>query len=258
MPHLPASLSLAGTVSNNAGVMPLRTILVWAVGSPITLVLFICVLLASLVDRSGNLVHSISAFWFRIILALSGVRVEVTGVENVPADRPVIFISNHQGAFDIPVLQACLPVQFRWVAKRSLFSIPVVGWTMRLARYIAIDRENPQKAAQSMEAAAEKIKGGTSVIVFPEGTRSDTGELLPFKRGSFLLAARSGVDIVPVALNGTNVIMKRGSLKIAPARVTLRIGEPMPTRGVRTRELMNTTREAVSGLLAGGKVIDGG
>ncbi len=232
--------------------MYLRTLLVWTAGLPITAVLFTIILLSLLVDRSGRYVHSIGALWCRIILALSGVRVRVQGLENLAGDRPRVFLSNHQGAFDIPVLQGYIPVQFRWVSKKSLFRIPVVGWSMTLAGYIAVERENTKKALRDLLRAAEKIKNGTSVVVFPEGTRSTTGRLLPFKKGAFILARRSGADIVPLAVSGTKDIMKKGSLMIAPAEATISIGRPFPTEGRTEDELMQMTLEEITKLLAQG------
>jgi len=229
--------------------MYLRTLLVWTAGLPVTGVLFAIILLSLLVDRSGRIVHAIGAFWCRIILGLSGVKVTVKGQENIRGHGPVIFLSNHQGAFDIPVMQGYIPFQFRWIAKKSLFSIPVVGWSMRLAGYISIERENSKKAFKGLLRAAEKIKNGTSVLVFPEGTRSATGRLLTFKKGAFLLARKSGVEIVPIAIEGTKDIMKKGSLAVTPAHATLSIGKPFPSKGKTEKELMQRTREEIKGLL---------
>ena len=226
-----------------------RTLLLWVVGLPITMALFVLVLLSAVVDRRGRLVHSIGAFWCRIILALSGVKVSVTGAGSLPTDRPVIILSNHQGAFDIPVLQGYLPLQYRWLAKTSLFKIPVIGWTMWLAGYIGIERESATKAFKSLKRAAKKVKDGTSVLAFPEGTRSETGELLPFKKGVALLVAMSGVDVVPVAVKGTAGVMRRGSYSVTPARVTLKIGEPFSTDGMKAKDINKRAREAIAGLL---------
>ena len=226
-----------------------RTLLLWVAGLPITLMLFVVVLLSLLVDRSGRCVHSIGAFWCRIVLALSGVRVTVRGIENVPKDRPVTILSNHQGAYDIPVLQAYMPMQYRWVAKKSLFSIPVIGWTMTLAGYIDIERDDAGKAYKSIEAAAEKVFSGTSILIFPEGTRSQDGTLLPFKKGAFRLAMGSDVDILPVAVQGTGGIMKRGRYSITPAAVTLSFAPPISTEGATAVELRNRTKEAIAAML---------
>lgn len=230
--------------------MILRTLIVWGIGLPITLVLFFVVMLSLLMRGGGNAVHSIGAFWCRIILKLSGVRVTVKGMNNLPKEGPVIMLSNHQGAFDIPVLQAYIPMQFRWVAKKSLFRIPVVGWSMRFAGYIGIERENVGEALKSLDNAAGKIKSGTSVIIFPEGTRSETGRLLPFKKGAFMLAAKSGVPVVPVAVSGTKDIMKKGGYSITPAEVTVAIGRPFSAEGVGLTELRTMTKEAITELIA--------
>ncbi len=225
--------------------MLFRTFLVWAAGLPVTLFLFLFVLISMAFDRSGCAVHSIGSLWSRIILGLAGVKVETTGLENIPSKGPVIIASNHKGVFDIPVLQGYLPLQFRWVAKKELFRIPVIGWSMHLAGYIPIDRSRAGKAYRSIEAAAEKIRSGTSVLIFPEGTRNPGRGLLGFKRGGFLLAHRSGVPILPVAINGTADIMRRGSLLIRPARVRLSVGSPIDTQGLEEQELRKKTREAI-------------
>ncbi|MEK6790450.1 MAG: lysophospholipid acyltransferase family protein [Deltaproteobacteria bacterium] len=230
--------------------MPLiRTVITWLIGLPITLILFIAVLISLALDRSGSSVHSIGALWCRVILRLAGVIVTVRGAENIPEGSPVILLSNHQGAFDIPALQGCLPLQFRWVAKKSLFSIPVIGWSMRFAGYIGIEREHGSKAYRSIVRAAKKIQTGTSVLVFPEGTRSGGAGLLPFKRGAFLLAVKSGVPVIPVAINGTKDIMKKGGLLITPHNVTITIGRPIETNGMDEKALSDVTRRMMENLL---------
>ena len=229
--------------------MFLRTFIVWAIGLPLTFVVFILVSLIFMFDRSGSVVHSIGVLWCRIILALSGVRVRVEGTENIPKGGPVIFLSNHQGAFDIPALQGYIPVQFRWVAKKSLFKIPVIGWTMSLAGYIGIDRENAAEAMRNIEEASGKIRGGTSVLVFPEGTRSDTGALLPFKRGAFVLVSKSAVPVVPVAIQGTRDIMKRGRYSIRPSEVRISFGAPLEAKEQDGGDLRRAARCAIEGLM---------
>lgn len=215
--------------------------------------MFFLVILSFFFDRKGNAVHSIGRFWSRAILLLAGVHVNVKGIENIPKGRPVIIASNHQGAFDIPVLQGYIPLSFRWIAKKSLFKIPVIGWSMSLAGYIAIERESGSKAYRSIIKAAEKIRSGTSVLIFPEGTRSESGEVLPFKKGGFLLSQKSGVPILPVAIKGTAGIMKRGSIWITPSEVSVSIGRPIETEGVEEEKLRQTAKEAVEGMLRPGK-----
>src|SRR3989338_2146647 len=207
-----------------------RTLFVWIIGLPVTIILFIFVILPLTFDRSGNAIHSIGRLWSRILLFLSGVTVEIKGTENLLQDGPQILASNHQGAFDILALQAFIPMQFRWVAKKSLFKIPIVGWSMSLAGYVGIERERASTAYKSIEAAAERIKNGTSVLIFPEGTRSATGELLPFKRGGFLLAVKSGVPVIPISITGTKDIMKKESILIRPGWIKIVIGIPIQTK----------------------------
>ncbi|MEK6539765.1 MAG: lysophospholipid acyltransferase family protein [Deltaproteobacteria bacterium] len=225
--------------------MLIRTLLVWLIGLPVTIFLFILVIISLIFDRSGKAIHSIGRLWSRILLFLSGVTVEVKGLENILAGKPQIFASNHQGAFDILALQAFIPIQFRWVAKRSLFKIPIIGWSMSLAGYVSMDRERAGSAYRSIETAAEKIRNGICVLIFPEGTRSATGELLPFKRGGFLLAIKSGAPVVPLSIQGSTGIMRKGSLFIRPGLIKIAIGRPIQTAGADEKALMAGVRKAI-------------
>jgi 1-acyl-sn-glycerol-3-phosphate acyltransferase len=138
---------------------------------------------------------------------------------------------NHQSNFDIPVLLGCLPVQFRWLAKAELFKIPIFGRGMRSAGYISIDRFNRESAFQSISEAAQKIRGGVSVMIFPEGTRSKDGKIRPFKKGGFVLAVDAGVPIIPIILHGTRSIMPKGQLRVYPGNVLIDIKKPVETSG---------------------------
>lgn len=225
--------------------MLIRTLSVWLIGLAVTIFLFIAVILSLIFDRSGNSIHSIGALWSRILLLLSGVTVEIKGAENLLQDRPQLIASNHRGAFDILALQAFIPIRFRWVAKKSLFKIPFIGWSMSLAGYVSIDREKAGSAYKSIERAAEKVKKGASVLIFPEGTRSAAGSLLPFKRGGFLLAIKSGVPIVPVSIRGTENLMKKESVLIRPGAVKIVIGKPIPVSDADEKLLMEMVRKAI-------------
>ena len=229
----------------------IRSVAVWVLWVPITVFATLLIALVWPFDRQCTLMHNICVLWARLVVAVSGVKVRVTGLQNVPRGQPVLFLSNHQGAFDIPALQSVLPVQFRWVAKKNLFKVPFVGWSMRLAGYISIDRENPAEAVKSMEEAAEKMSRGSSVVIFPEGTRSETGALLPFKRGAFMLARKSGRPIVPVAISGTSGILKKGGFIVNPVRVTIAIGSPIPIGSSDEKELRNMTKRQVEAMLKG-------
>lgn len=236
---------------------------------PYTLAVFLLVLISLIFDRSGRFIHNLGISWFKTLLMLSGVKVRVEGMEHMPQEGPIVIVSNHQGIFDIPALQGHLPIQFRWIAKKSLFKIPVIGWSMTFAGHIPIDRENIKNALRSMDSAAKKIRSGTSVLIFPEGTRSKSSDLLPFKRGGFHLAAKSGVPILPVALKGTQNIMHSGNPVIRPEVVTIAIGPLIHHEGKNDKVLLKETNEAVALLyygkegmeergLGGGKVEEGG
>lgn len=186
-------------------------------------------MLSALWDRSGNTSHRISSLWARSLCKLNGIHVEIKGLENISKDRAQIFVANHQSFFDIFALSGYLPVQIRWVAKASLFKIPFVGWSMKAAGYISVDRSNKKKAYQSFVATVEKIKQGNSVVIFPEGTRSEDGTIGPFKKGGHLLAIRAKAPMVPLTLIGTGNIIKKGSLIIKPGPVKIIVSPPTLT-----------------------------
>ena len=173
-----------------------RSVLLWISIVISTVGLSILAFITFPFDRNGNIVHHYARWWAKIQLLVSGVRVKVGGLEHLDKETPYIYMSNHQGSYDIFALLSCLPVQFRWIAKRELFAIPILGWAMGAANYISIDRSGRRKALESIERAARKIKGGVSVVIFPEGTRSRDGSIQPFKRGGFTLALKSGIPII--------------------------------------------------------------
>jgi 1-acyl-sn-glycerol-3-phosphate acyltransferase len=218
-----------------------RTLLTWLIGVPAATLFFLLMIPAALVDKSGNSMHALATMWVRLIVWLAGIRVDASGLEKTP-EGPVIFASNHSGTFDIPVLQSVLPLQFRWMAKRSLFSLPVIGWAMTLAGYIPIDVGRAAKVFKSLDAAASKISAGTSVLIFPEGSRNRSMKLMPFKRGGFYLALKSGVPIVPVAIRGTREIMKTGGVMIRPGKVRVVVCDPIQTTGLEGAKLEEQLR----------------
>ncbi len=236
-------------------------IIVWTVTA--TFVLALVAVGVSLFSRSGDFVHLIARLWGRSILWVSGVRVVVHGRERLDPSRACIFMANHQSNFDIPVLLGHLPVQFRWLAKAELFRILLFGRAMRGAGYIPIDRQDRAAAFHSLREAAEKIRAGASIVIFPEGTRSADGELKAFKKGGFVLALQAKAPVVPIGIRGTREVMPKGSLWIRPGRVTVAIGEPIDLAGgaFPTKEaLMETVRrailEAMGSFRAGGACCD--
>jgi 1-acyl-sn-glycerol-3-phosphate acyltransferase len=185
-------------------------------------------LLLGLVDRSGRGAHRIAQHWARLLLRVCGVRVVVSGAENIPTG-PALYAANHCSALDIPILFGHLPVSFRIIYKRSLSLIPFLGWYLVLGGHIAIDRGNPFKAKRSLAAAAARIRGGTSVAVFPEGTRSPDASVRHFKRGSFQLALNAGVPVVPVSLVGVKRLVPKGVRSLRQGTVELRVHPPIAT-----------------------------
>lgn len=225
-----------------------RTIFVWSCIVIATLVLGIVAFLTYPLDRNGKIVHLYARLWGKVALIANRVKVKVKGLDYIKDGGPYIFMSNHQGSYDIFALLGCLPIQFKWLAKKELFSIPFFGWTMASAGYISIDREGTRETVIAMNEAAEKIRDGMSVVIFPEGSRSLDGNLKPFKKGGFSLAIKSRVPIVPITIKGSREIMPPGHLTVKPGRIEIRIGKPIETKELTLKDrpyLMERVREAI-------------
>ena len=209
----------------------IRSALLVVIAVVVTAFMSICAFLFPLISPGENKVHKIANLWARMLLWLTSTRVDVIGRENVLKNKPQIFMANHQSDFDILIVLAHIPGQFRWIAKKELFKIPVFGKAMRNAGYIEIDRQNHEKALKSLDEAAQKIREGKSVVTFPEGTRSKDGKIRPFKQGMFHLAIQAGVPIVPISIIGANEIMPKRTLKVKPGRITMVIDQPVDVSG---------------------------
>jgi len=191
----------------------------------------VCALISVLFDRSGNACHSIVArSWARPIVKVSGVRVDVEGEGNFDPSQPLVFMANHQGHYDIFAVAGFLPAQVRFMAKKELYKIPVFGWAMRSVGHIRIDRDNRQQAFASYDRAAEQIRNGTSVFVFAEGTRSPNADVLPFKKGGFVLAIKAGVPIVPITISGGHKVLPKQKLVLRRGVIKMVIDKPIETR----------------------------
>ena len=226
---------------------------------PATAVFSVIAIIVSFFSRSGNSVHIIARIWSKTILFVSGIDVTVEGFANIDPSQSYIYMSNHRSNFDIPVLLGCLPIQFRWLAKAELFKVPIFGRAMRGAGYVKIDRSNRKSAFKSIDQVAAKMKNGVSVMIFPEGTRSEDGTVKPFKKGGFVMAVDTGTPIVPVILRGTRSVMAKGSWRIHPDNVTLSIEKPIDTTGF-TRDtkddLIKTVRSVISEVFEKGTKFD--
>jgi 1-acyl-sn-glycerol-3-phosphate acyltransferase len=209
-------------------------------------------LLASLFDSDGCLQHKISRVWSRMLLWVSGVRMEIDGLENIHPGASYVFVSNHASLMDTPVVLAHLPVQFRFLAKKGLFLIPILGTHLRRAGHLPVVKDDPRASLKSMSDAARIIRERSySVLLFPEGGRS-AGELKEFKEGAAYIAIKAGVPAVPIGMMGTRQVLPMGSMQIMSGVVKLRIGVPIPTENLTLKDrgqLTQTLRDKVADLI---------
>jgi 1-acyl-sn-glycerol-3-phosphate acyltransferase len=226
-----------------------RTIFVWSSIVVATLGLGFLAFITYPFDRKGKVVHRYARLWGKVALWANRVRVSVEGIDDLKREGPYIFMSNHQGSYDIFALLGHLPFQFKWLAKKELFSIPFFGWTMAAAGYIRIDREGTRETVVAMNEAAEKIRNGISVVIFPEGSRSPNGTIQPFKKGGFTLAIKSKVPIVPMAISGSRDIMPKERLTASSGKIRMRIDHPIETAHFSMKDrngLMESVRERIT------------
>ncbi|MBN1356557.1 1-acyl-sn-glycerol-3-phosphate acyltransferase [bacterium] len=219
-----------------------RTCLIWTGGLLWTLVIAILALMVFAVSRSGNSVHWFSRIWSRFLLWLAGVKIRMKGLENVPADHSVLIVSNHQSLCDIFVMAGYLPLRFSWIAKREVFKVPFVGAAMKAANYVPIDRENREQAFQSLENASRILKRH-SVVIFPEGTRTRSGELGKFKHGAEHLLAQSGVPVLPVTITNSFERIPPETVGIVPGTINVQVDPEIRTDGLNRRQIAGLMRD---------------
>jgi 1-acyl-sn-glycerol-3-phosphate acyltransferase len=193
-----------------------------------TIVLGTLSLSSSLFERRGHFAHWCARTWSWLILATTGVRVQIRGLERLEPGRTYVFAANHQSIYDIPVLFTSLPYQLRIIAKDSLGSFPFLGWHLSRTGHLLVDRRKPDARGVFTWANGLTSKG-LSLIVFPEGTRSGTGHVGPFKGGSLYPAVQAGLPIVPISVAGSRHVMRKGRLMTCPGEVDVLVHEPIPT-----------------------------
>ena len=181
--------------------------------------------------------------WSRLILAISRVKVQVRGLEKLESEGVYIFVANHLSMFDIWAFLGCLPYQFKFVAKASLFRWPFLGWHLTRAGYIPVDRQHPRQILRTFQATGAKILSGFSLVIFPEGMRTWGQEVAPFKRGSFVLARYTGAAIVPVTIIGSHRRLRRGSVFIRPGKMEMIIHTPISQNQYRKLKLGTLTQK---------------
>ena len=212
------------------------------------IILSIIALLSLLVEKDGRAYFWAGSSWSKMTLKICRVEVRVRGIDNIVPDGAYIFVTNHASMFDIPAIMSVLP-RVRIMFKKELSYVPLWGWALKWGHHTMVDRAKGSEAMKSLDRAAAAIKTGGSVILFAEGTRSRDGKLQPFKRGAFTLAARSGVPIVPITINGSFKILPKGSFDIRPNPIELVMEKPIDTSNITTREeeivLMNRVRAII-------------
>ena len=202
-------------------------------------------------NRVGGIYDWANVDWSRDVLKAAGTPVLAEGLESIPRGQPLMYASNHSSMFDIWTLLATLPGSIRMVAKQELFKIPLLGGAMRAAGHIPIDRAARKKAFEAYDKAAKTIREGiSSILVFPEGTRSRTGELLPFKNAPFGLAIAAQVPIVPVYVHHTFEILPKGAWRLRSRPIRLLVGEPIPTAGLQAGDRERLRDEVRAAMVA--------
>ena len=226
-----------------------------------TVIMGICSMIASLFDRLGNSQHCLARIWGKMLLAVSFIRVRADGLENIDPSANYVFVANHASFMDIPALLSTLPHQFRFFAKKSLYRIPFLGWHLRWAGHLPVDRSNVRASLKSMSEGARIISGRhISVLLFPEGGRSPHG-LRGFKEGAAYIAIKAGVPLVPVAIVGMRELLPMGSIHIRAGRVAVKVGDPIPTAGLKLDArgaLTERLRDEIAGMLGEGGRIEHG
>jgi 1-acyl-sn-glycerol-3-phosphate acyltransferase len=219
-----------------------------------TIVFGLISLLVSFFESTGKVQNSVARIWARTLLMASGIKVRVEGLDHIDPAGSYVFISNHASYMDTPVALANIPVQFRFLAKRGLFQIPLLGTHLSRAGHIPVPREDPRGAVKTMQLAAEKIQEKKiSLLIFPEGGRSHDGKLRAFKEGGAYIAIRAGAPVVPLVLIGTREVLPYGGGVPMPGMVTLRILKPIETsqfnlkeRGALTSRLQELIQQELS------------
>jgi 1-acyl-sn-glycerol-3-phosphate acyltransferase len=221
----------------------------------LTLITVVCgsvSLLVSLLEKSGRLQHRIARTWARGVVWGTGCRITVRGMENLHSQNAAVYASNHTSYMDTPVIFASLPFQFRILAKKELWPIAFIGWYLDRSGQIPIDTANPHATLSSLAVGVRALRGGMPLFVFPEGGRTETGELKPFLSGASYLAIRSQVPLVPIALSGVYDLLPIHTRHLFPGELTVSVGAPIETKGMtvrQTEELNARLRAAIEELL---------
>ncbi len=211
-------------------------------GIKLILIVTISVLWSSVAVITGPLnlfipaYHVISRSWAKWLIRVSGIEIQTSGLDNIDVKQNYVFISNHASLFDIPILLSTVKNEIKMIAKKELAYIPIFGWSLIAGGYILIDRNNTRKTLRAMGKARKKLKKGTSILVFPEGTRSINGSIQAFKKGAFLLAFQTQLDIVPISIIGSHRVMPKKTFQLTPARIRIVVDKPISIKEVKSAQ----------------------
>lgn len=230
----------------------LRTVWVALVAVFATIPIATSVIVVATFKSNSSLVDALIRLWARILVRAAGIDLTIENDGVMDRERRYVLVANHSSYFDIPCILAAVPQPIRFMAKVSLFKIPVFGWSLARAGFIPIDRKNRRTAVKSFELAAERIRKGNTIVVFPEEGRSRAREMRRFQRGAFLLALRAGLPMVPMAIVGTYDVFRAGAKRITPGKVTIKVGAPIDTNEYTVRQkerLADLARTQIAGML---------
>lgn len=193
--------------------------------------------------------YVIARTWAWLVAKFIGVTASIHDADKAAPGNSYIITPNHQSHVDILALMMTLPTPYRWVVKKELLKIPFFGWALPRMGAVSLNRSNPREALKKLQEGSDKLTGGWSLLIYPEGTRSPDGNLLPFKKGAFVLAVNTGIPILPVTVNGAAKILPKKTLVVRPGHISITIGDPIPTDGFQEEDvpvLLETTRDAVA------------
>ena len=209
-------------------------------------------ILFSLIGLGRTVGYYCPMLWARAFCLLSWVRVTVSGRDNIDKRTSYVFVANHQGSYDIFAVYGFLGHQFRWMMKKALENIPLVGYSCRVSGHIYVDKSSPAAIRRTMQEARQRLQGGISVVVFPEGSRERAGRLTPFKRGAYMLATELGLPVVPITIDGAYAVMPRDAKLPRPGHIRLTIHKPIFADENGNHDLpalMEQSREAIASAL---------
>ena len=228
-----------------------RSLVTYIIISLYVLVAGLVGMLLATVFGWGDILYILGHGGVRLALALSGIRYRLAGAEHLPHDRAAVYCANHQSNVDPPLLFTALHPRMHVLYKAELDRMPILARAFRMGGFIPVNRNNKEEAMRSIDAGVASIREGHSFLIFPEGTRSKTEELLPFKKGGFIMAIKAQAPIVPVAIRGGREAMRRGSRIVRPVTVNIRVGEPIETAGMTLEDrdrLIEMVRLAIKAL----------